>query len=158
MFDEAMEPVAQPAVPATQSEPETAEKTYTLRSAKAELRRLTKARESKKQTIKRLQDEVRELNPEIKKMTALVESLMQEDMQRKILAAFSKKMSQEQVSRALDLIQRLNGDLDTVGVDKIAEIVHIAAEDARGKELSETAPSSTTVPMVDTNINIVDTE
>lgn len=134
MFDEAMEPVAQPAVPTTQSEPETAEKTYTLRSAKVELRRLTKARESKKQTIKRLQDEVREMNPEIKKMTALVESLTQEDMQRKILAAFSKKMSQEQVSRALDLIQRLNGDLDTVGVDKIAEIVHTAALDARERE------------------------
>ena len=119
------------------------EKSYTLRSAKSELRKLENARENRKQAIKRLQAELRDLNQRIKQMTALVDDLAQEELHRKILMTFNKKMTPEQVSKALDLIQKVNGDLDAISVDQIAEIVHSAAEDAREKEMSEPAGTPT---------------
>ncbi len=148
MNEELIQPVAQPVTEKEDAAP-TAEKSFTLRSAKSELRRLEKARDSKRETIKRLQDELKELTPKIKQMAALVEQLSQEETHRKILATFSgKKMSQAQVSKALDLIQKLDGDLDNVSVDQIAAIVHSAAEDARGKDTPVTAsePDNQVIP------------
>ena len=79
------------------------EKQYTLKSAKSELARLEKSRESKTAKIQQLRSELKELNVKVKELESICDTLYHEDLQRQIAAEWFKeqKLSGAQIAKFL---------------------------------------------------------
>ena len=110
-------------------------KRYSLKSAKTALKRMQADLDKKTEQLAVLKKEIAALKPEIRSMTALVKQLQQEETERKMHDAFrmkSKHMTEDQVMKALDIVQELDGDLDEIDIDELTKIIR--AEAGRKRE------------------------
>ena len=110
-------------------------KRYSLKSAQTALKRMQADLEKKTEQLAALKKEIAALKPEIRSMTTLVKQLQQEETERKMHDAFrmkSKHMTEDQVMKALDIVQELDGDLDDIDIDELTKIIR--AEAGRKRE------------------------
>ncbi|MBQ6041510.1 MAG: hypothetical protein IJL32_12180 [Oscillospiraceae bacterium] len=110
-------------------------KRYSLKSAQTALKRMQADMDKKTEQLAVLKKEIAALKPEIRSMTALVKQLQQEETERKMRDAFrmkSKHMTEDQVMKALDIVQELDGDLDDIDIDELTKIIR--AEAGRKRE------------------------
>lgn len=113
-------------------------KQYSLKSARTALKRMETDLERKTEQVEVLKKEIAALKPEIRSMKALVKQLQQEETERKMRDAFrmkSKHMTEDQLMKALDIVQELDGDLDDIDIDVVTKIIR--AEAGRKRERAE---------------------
>lgn len=106
-------------------------KRYSLKSARTALKRMQADLEKKMEQIAALKKEIAVLKSEIRTMTALVEQLERAEAEKKMQDAFrmkSKHMTGNQVMKALNLVQQLDGDLDSIDIDELTTIIRAATE------------------------------
>ena len=106
------------------------EKPYTLKRAKAELKRLEKSRTQKKETIKKLTEEMKAENVKIKELEAIYDKLYHEELQRKIADAWFKKggMTGEQIEKFIQLSGQIKEQINLLDVETAVRAIHTACE------------------------------
>lgn len=121
------------------------EKQYTLKSAKSELARLEKSRESKTAKIQQLRSELKEINAKVKELESIYDTLYHEDLQRQIAVEWFKeqKLSGVQIAKFLELSRHLHDKIDTLDVVTIVQAVNAAYQEKRNSGAdAETAAQS----------------
>ena len=102
------------------------EKQYTLKSAKSELARLEKSRESKTAKIQQLRSELKELNAKVKELESICDTLYHEDLQRQIAVEWFKeqKLSGAQIAKFLELSRHLHDKIDALDIATVVQAVN----------------------------------
>lgn len=115
------------------------EKQYTLKSAKSELARLEKLRESKTAKIQQMRSELKEINSKVKELESIYDTLYHEDLQRQIAAEWFKeqKLSGVQIAKFLELSRHLHDKIDTLDVFTIVQAVNAAYQEKRNSGADE---------------------
>lgn len=144
------------------------EKQYTLKSAKSELARLEKSRQSKNEKIQQLRVELKEINAKVKELESIYDTLYHEDLQRQIAAVWFKeqKLSGDQIVKFLEISKHLYDKIDLLDIATIVQAVNNAyvsqkndgvdAETAAKNIFTsdlDTEVEETESKKVDTNIN-----
>lgn len=104
------------------------EKQYTLKSARSELARLEKLRESKTAKIQQLRSELKEINAKVKEVESIYDTLYHEDLQRQIAAEWFKeqKLSGGQIAKFLELSRHLHDKIDVLDITTVVQAVNSA--------------------------------
>lgn len=104
------------------------EKQYTLKSARSELTRLEKSKESKTEKIQQLRAELKEINTKIKELEAVYDTLYHEDLQRQIAAEWfrEQKLTGEQIMKFLELSKHLHDKIDVLDIATVVQAVNAA--------------------------------
>lgn len=104
------------------------EKQYTLKSAKSELARLEKSRQSKNEKIQQLRAELKEINTKVKELESIYDTLYHEDLQRQIAAVWFKeqKLSGDQIVKFLEISKHLYDKIDLLDIATVVQAVNAA--------------------------------
>ena len=115
------------AEPKEQAVTETAEqKPHNLKTARTALKRLNAELDKKNEQFAALKAEIPALRQKVRAMSILVEQLEKQEAEKKVHDALrqkSKHMTGNQVMAALDLIQQLDGDLETMDIGELASAI-----------------------------------
>lgn len=142
------------------------EKQYTLKSAKSELAKLEKSRESKNAKIQQLRAELKEINAKMKALESIYDTLYHEDLQRQIAEEWFKeqKLSGGQIQKFLELSRHLHDKIDTLDVFTVVQAVNAAYQSQKAagvdtetavQNIFTTETEEIRTEKVDTNSNFV---
>lgn len=135
------------------------EKQYTLKSAKSELARLEKSRQSKNEKIQQLRAELKEINTKVKELESIYDTLYHEDLQRQIAAVWFKeqKLSGDQIVKFLEISKRLYDKIDLLDIATVVQAVEAAYLSQRNNGIdAETAAKN--IFTSDLNSEVEETE
>jgi len=114
------------------------EKKYTLKSVQSEMERTEKSKKKKQETVKKLNDEIRDDTAKIKELEIIYDRLYHEDLQRQIASVWfkEKKMTGAQITKFLEISKQIHDQIDVLDVSTIVQAVtHVYRErQAIGKQ------------------------
>lgn len=127
----------------SESEERPEPKQYNLKSAKTALARMQAESEKKTEQIAMLKKEIAELKPQIRKMSILVEQLETAETQKKVYDTMkSKHLNHTQLMVALNLVQRLDGDLEHMDIDELEILIRSSVSDKTKEAETEKVDTS----------------
>lgn len=114
---------------------------YTLKTAKAEISKIQKAIEKKKEKINDLNKELRSDNVHLKEMEAIYDKLNNEDLQKKIAETWFKgnKLTGEQINKFLELSTKISDKIDILDVNDVVKAVATTYNEKKEKNGSNNA-------------------
>ncbi len=137
------------------------EKQYTLKSARSELARLEKSKESKTAKIQQMRAELKEINTKIKELESICDTLYHEDLQRQIAAVWFKeqKLSGNQIKKFLEISKHLYDKIDMLDIATVVQAVNAAylTQKSNGVD-AETAARNILVDDADAGTQETETE
>lgn len=103
-------------------------KQYTIKSAKSELARMEKSRQSKNEKIQQLRAELKEINTKVKELESIYDTLYHENLQRQIATVWFKeqKLSGDQIAKFLEISKHLYDKIDLLDIATIVQAVNNA--------------------------------
>ena len=100
----------------------------TIKSAKSELARMEKSRQSKNEKIQQLRAELKEINTKVKELESIYDTLYHENLQRQIATVWFKeqKLSGDQIAKFLEISKHLYDKIDLLDIATIVQAVNNA--------------------------------
>jgi septal ring factor EnvC (AmiA/AmiB activator) len=103
------------------------EKVYTLKNVKAEMEKIKKSRDKKKDKVKLLNAEIKADNTRLKELEGIYQKLYNDSLQRQVADVWFKeqKLSSEQIAKFIELSKQLGDKINDLEVDDIVEAVSL---------------------------------
>ena len=103
------------------------EKVYTLKNVKAEMEKIQKSRDKKKDKVKLLNAEIKADNTRLKELEGIYQKLYNDSLQRQVADVWFKeqKLSSEQIAKFIELSKQLGDKINDLEVDDIVEAVSL---------------------------------
>ncbi|MCR5539241.1 MAG: hypothetical protein K6F71_00185 [Ruminococcus sp.] len=103
------------------------EKVYTLKNVKAEMEKIKKSRDKKKEKVKELNAEIKADSAKLKELEGIYQKLYNDSLQRQVADVWFKeqKLSSDQIAKFIELSKVLGDKIDGLEVDEIVEAISL---------------------------------
>ncbi len=103
------------------------EKVYTLKNVKAEMEKIKKSRDKKKDKVKELNAEIKADSAKLKELEGIYQKLYNDSLQRQVADVWFKeqKLSSDQIAKFIELSKVLGDKIDGLEVDEIVEAISL---------------------------------
>lgn len=102
------------------------EKKYTLKTAQSELNKLEEKKLKKMAELEAVKNEIKEIDISIKNINKTIDKLNSENLKKQMSEALFENsgLTNEQISKLLELSQKIGDKIDNVDVDELVSIIH----------------------------------
>lgn len=103
------------------------EKVYTLKNVKAEMEKIKKSRDKKKDKVNELNAEIKADSAKLKELEGIYQKLYNDSLQRQVADVWFKeqKLSSDQIAKFIELSKVLGDKIDGLEVDEIVEAISL---------------------------------
>lgn len=101
------------------------EKKYTLKTAQSELNKLEEKKLKKMAELEAVKNEIKEIDISIKNINKTIDKLNSESLKKQMSEALFENsgLTNEQISKLLELSQKIGDKIDNVDVDELVSII-----------------------------------